>query len=67
MFLDGIRLHLCCCTPVEQLLLVRIAREGGATRYADLHPSVTHVVVRSFTHTLMLASRVLDSVSDSST
>jgi len=45
LFLSGVRLHLCCCTPEEQLQLVRIAREGCALRHTDLSPGLTHIVV----------------------
>lgn len=45
MFLEGVRLHLAGCIPGEQLAAVRAAREGGATRYADLTPSISHIVV----------------------
>ncbi|KAL0048805.1 hypothetical protein WJX82_011551 [Trebouxia sp. C0006] len=47
LFLSGVRLHLCCCTPEEQLQLVRIAREGCALRHTDLSPGLTHIVVGS--------------------
>ena len=46
MFLDGARIHLACCAPKEQMELVRICREGAATRHVDLLPAVTHIVVR---------------------
>ena len=46
LFLSGVRLHLCCCNPQEQLQLVRIAREGCALRHTDLSPGLTHIVVR---------------------
>ena len=45
MFLDGARIHLACCAPREQMELVRICREGAATRHVDLLPAVTHIVV----------------------
>lgn len=45
LFLSGVHLHLCCCTPQEQLQLVRIAREGCALRHAEMSSSLTHIVV----------------------
>ena len=45
MFLDGARIHLACCAPKEQMELVRICREGAATRHVDLLAAVTHIVV----------------------
>ena len=52
LFLSGVRLHLCCCTPEEQLQLVRIAREGCALRHTDLSPGLTHIVVSTGWHDL---------------
>ncbi len=50
LFLSGVRLHLCCCNPDEQLQLVRIAREGCALRHTDLSPGLTHIVVSTARH-----------------
>lgn len=47
LFLSGALAHLACCSPHEQLELVRILREGGCTRRPDLRNDVTHVVVCS--------------------
>ena len=55
LFLSGVRLHLCCCTPEEQLQLVRIAREGCALRHTDLSPGLTHIVVSIGRHDLHCA------------
>lgn len=46
LFLSGALVHLACCTPAEQLEMVRILREGGCTRRPDLRNDVTHVLVR---------------------
>ena len=45
LFLSGAIMHLACCTPQEQLEMIRILREGGCTRRPDLRADVTHVVV----------------------
>ena len=45
LFLSGAFMHLACCTPQEQLEMIRILREGGCTRRPDLRADVTHVVV----------------------
>ena len=47
LFLSGALVHLACCSPQEQLEMVRILREGCCTRRPDLRNDVTHVVVRS--------------------
>ncbi|KAK9823809.1 hypothetical protein WJX72_005646 [[Myrmecia] bisecta] len=47
MFLDGARVFMTGCPPAEQLEQIRLARAGGATRYPDLQPPVTHIVVGS--------------------
>ena len=52
LFLSGVRLHLSCCNPEEQLQLVRIAREGCALRHTDLSPGLTHIVVCHCLHCL---------------
>ncbi len=61
LFLSGARLHLCCCTPEEQLQLVRIAREGCALRHTDLSPGLTHIVVsiKSIRHNYCTAVTVV--------
>jgi len=56
LFLSGVRLHLSCCTPEEQLQLVRIAREGCALRHTDLSPGLTHIVVSIESFTSLLPS-----------
>ena len=57
MFLDGARIHLACCAPKEQMELVRICREGAATRHVDLQAAVTHIVV-SIARCLLLSGKV---------
>ena len=59
LFLSGVNLHLCCCTPEEQLQLVRIAREGCALRHAEMSSSLTHIVVRSRLNTLYIQHYVM--------
>ena len=51
MFLDGLQVHLAGCNRDEMLGLIRICREGGATRDCELSASITHIVVR-YTHVL---------------
>ena len=51
MFLDGLQVHLAGCNRDEMLGLIRICREGGATRDCELSASITHIVVRC-THVL---------------
>ena len=46
MFLDGLQVHLAGCNRDEMLGLIRICREGGATRDCELSASITHIVVR---------------------
>ena len=48
LFLSGALVHLACCTPAEQLEMLRILREGGCTRRPDLRHDVTHVVVKPY-------------------
>lgn len=48
-YLDGLRVFLACCGRDEARELARICREGGACRYPQLNPLITHVVVRQQT------------------
>ena len=45
-FLDGLRILLACCARCELMELASICREGGACRYTQLTPLITHIVVR---------------------
>ena len=45
MFLDGLHVHLAGCNRAEMLALMRICREGAATRDPELCSAVTHIVV----------------------
>jgi hypothetical protein len=46
MFLDPSRIHIACTRDgAERMSLIRIVREGGATREGLLKPQVTHIVV----------------------
>ena len=45
LFLSWLRVHLACCTKEEQLEMLRICREGAATRYPGLGEQITHIVV----------------------
>ncbi len=47
-FLDGLRIFLACCASNEIMELACICREGGACRYPQLNPLITHIVVRLF-------------------
>lgn len=44
-FLDGLRIFLACCSRAEMMQLASICREGGACRYPQLNPLITHIVV----------------------
>ncbi|CAL8472179.1 g11721 [Coccomyxa elongata] len=46
-FLDGLRIFLACCASNEIMELACICREGGACRYPQLNPLITHIVVGS--------------------
>lgn len=46
MYLDGLQVHLAGCGREETLELIRICREGAATRHAKLSSTVTHILVR---------------------
>lgn len=52
-FLDGLRVFLACCARDEMMELASICREGGACRYNQLNPLITHVVVRRLLTTCM--------------
>ena len=45
MFLDGLQVHLAGCGREEMLELIRVCRDGAATRHAELCSTVTHIVV----------------------
>eukprot|EP00873_Tetraselmis_striata_P003310 jgi/Tetstr1/423574/TSEL_014246.t1 len=47
LYLDGVRLALCCCSAAEAAEMARLGREAGATREPELSPRVTHVVLGS--------------------
>ena len=46
MYLDGLQVHLAGCGREETLELIRICRDGAATRHAKLSSTVTHILVR---------------------
>lgn len=45
MYLDGLQVHLAGCGREETLELIRICRDGAATRHAKLCSTVTHILV----------------------
>ena len=46
MYLDGLQVHLAGCGREEMLELIRICRDGAATRHAKLGSTVTHILAR---------------------